>query len=470
MSEKPLWIVPYSDTHEALFRKHFERSFDELKLNDHFELLPRHIDWNATYAEPGFNPGYREEIGYMAETFEENPGRLIVSSGCDFHFYRADILELIQKALAAPAELACIMDSGDDLCTCFFAAVSTPSICYFLREWEKENPEPKWIRMPDGQPRFNMVIRNLGIRVARLPDIFWTHGRAGMGPDVDPVWKGDDITELPSPPKDIVLHHGNFTVGAANKMRLLSEIERRLTAPKERFVLALQFWAGDRQLAMRLARAIADLEPTFRNDVTFLFVRRFDTTNDQATLDYVAKKFTVETHVGPDHTTGYPASPNLMALDLIKEANVRFKKGSWAEIVGMFMFEPDNVPLSKDWINELFTDFRAVVAAGKHVMGSWRNTCTPVGHINGNLCCTPQLAAIVDLSGCPTNLAWDCHFAPKFQPLWVKTGRILNLFQETKVLPDRLKIPEIGKERPSIVHGIKDETGWNGAHLLGLTK
>jgi uncharacterized Zn-binding protein involved in type VI secretion len=50
-----------------------------------------------------------------------------------------------------------------------------------------------------------------------MPGTYWTAGMQGTG-----VWqKGDHV----APPKDICLHHANFTIGAENKMALLDAVQ-----------------------------------------------------------------------------------------------------------------------------------------------------------------------------------------------------------------------------------------------------
>jgi hypothetical protein len=55
------------------------------------------------------------------------------------------------------------------------------------------------------------------IRYALLPDTYWTPVRSGAH------WQpGNPLT----PPRDIVLHHANKTIGNANKIAQLSTVER----------------------------------------------------------------------------------------------------------------------------------------------------------------------------------------------------------------------------------------------------
>lgn len=60
--------------------------------------------------------------------------------------------------------------------------------------------------------------------------------------------------------------------------QIASDAVRACCPPHHPLPLAivLQMWRGDARQAMRLARFIADLEPTRRSDVALVFARRFD--------------------------------------------------------------------------------------------------------------------------------------------------------------------------------------------------
>ena len=60
-----------------------------------------------------------------------------------------------------------------------------------------------------------------------------------------------------------------------------------------KLLLALQYWDGDKEMAMKVARLIADMEPAHNADVDFLFCSRFDCTHDMDSVAHVAKKFRV---------------------------------------------------------------------------------------------------------------------------------------------------------------------------------
>ena len=46
-------------------------------------------------------------------------------------------------------------------------------------------------------------------------------------------------------------------------------------------ILCLQYYNGDKEQAMALARLIADMEPSKKNEFTFVFAARLDTEHDE---------------------------------------------------------------------------------------------------------------------------------------------------------------------------------------------
>ena len=56
----------------------------------------------------------------------------------------------------------------------------------------------------------------------------------------------------------------------------------------------IQYWHGDREQAMAVAKLMADIEPKKRDDVVMVFAARFDCPHDIPAIDYVSKKFRVE--------------------------------------------------------------------------------------------------------------------------------------------------------------------------------
>jgi hypothetical protein len=176
-------------------------------------------------------------------------------------------------------------------------------------------------------------------------------------------------------------------------------------------VLNLQFWGGDADRAMGLARLIADLEPVKREDVLFMFTARFDCPHDEEAIKYVEEKFNVIRYTTKRKATGWPNGPNqmmgcsyehLVLLDRVNKLN---------GMKAVLFIEADCVPLKADWIDLLISEYKE---CGKPVLGAWMvKGDTNVDHINGN--------CIVSLDFWrknrhffhpPSKGGWDAVFAP----------------------------------------------------------
>lgn len=149
-------------------------------------------------------------------------------------------------------------------------------------------------------------------------------------------------------------------------------------------ILNLQFYSGDKEQAMQLARLICDLEPDRRDDVVFMFSARFDCTHDEDTINYVWKKFKhVIIHTTKRKAVGWPDGPNKVFADSYERCVEMHKKGALPGNISAVLFmEADCIPLTKDWINRLIDEYKA---CGKKILGAWlKKGDAGSEHINGN--------------------------------------------------------------------------------------
>ncbi len=216
-----------------------------------------------------------------------------------------------------------------------------------------------------------------------------------------------------------------------------------------KLTICLQFYSEDRAQAMRLARLIADIEHEYRSDVKFAFVARFDCEHDGATVNYVREKFQVVTANSRTKWTDWPGGPNAIAKDILSGSVALSIDGP------LLMLEPDCVPVYRDWINIIVTEWLVGEGGGKWIVGAWRNSGPfECGHING--CCVVRgdIARRVDLGVINEHLAWDCAIAPQIKDHWTISPRFLNHFQSTGATDIILR------EHPmaAIVHGYKDNS------------
>jgi hypothetical protein len=199
--------------------------------------------------------------------------------------------------------------------------------------------------------------------------------------------------------------------------------------PPTGIVIALQFYAGDQDRALRVARLIAAIEPRFRDDVTFCFARRFDVEMSPelwaASLE-VGRKFKVMHVRSKREGVGHPAgSFGIWAgtLDALAEG---WASGS-LRAHSAFMIEADGVPLRADWIDIIIEEHRKTIAAGKRITGAEMIEGTP--HANGGL--AMAFSCWLDrpsLHRCPEAQAFDLFHAPVILSETRFSGRIRNVY------------------------------------------
>lgn len=160
---------------------------------------------------------------------------------------------------------------------------------------------------------------------------------------------------------------------------------------------------------MELVKLIADLEPVPRTDVKVLFAARFDTNFDEATIEYVSKKFPVYRMKCQKQYTGWPSGPNSMVGESYSWCVDEFKKVTFTDDC-VLLVEADACPLHKDWLNMLLAEWEECKRNGKQVLGHWLLRGAPnIEHINGNC-----IVGINFWKTCPAMLApdprvaWDC--------------------------------------------------------------
>jgi hypothetical protein len=215
---------------------------------------------------------------------------------------------------------------------------------------------------------------------------------------------------------------------------------------------------------------MADLEPTFNHSVDILFCARFDAKHDPETMDYVSKKFSVSSYTSVRRgATGWPYGCNELVHSIWHEFIVRSRQGpKFLETYSAaYLLEADNVPLRRGWLAALMKEWESR-EPHELIMGCWHPSCSPHGHINGNMLFVPDLAARVPgLEGCAPNVGWDAAHVPRFLGRWKASEQMKNWYQATNVSVDALMQPELpGGPPPAVVHGVKDDSAWKIVQTL----
>lgn len=239
------------------------------------------------------------------------------------------------------------------------------------------------------------------------------------------------------------------------------------------FVIALSYHHADAEQATKLAKLMADIEPSYRDDILVLLVRRFDTIQPLEMLEAIAKKFPVATFKTTTPWTGWPAGCNAVAMDTIGYAqrcyytHLGFGPDSWANVRGVLLMEPDCVPCTSDWLNRIIAEWGRA-SEGTLQMGAWRPSGGEHGHINGCCVLPPDFFGHVSSEVIGPDLAWDCAISPYVKDHWHKTSLIKNMFATQEAVNADFRAGDDGVE-PAMIHGIKGESGLDLARLrLGV--
>lgn len=227
-------------------------------------------------------------------------------------------------------------------------------------------------------------------------------------------------------------------------------------------VIHLPYWQADREDAARLARFITQIEPARRDDVKIRFMARWDCPHlDMADMQFAGTRFDVSWAKTTTQWDGWPSGPNGMAKDILAGCEQAFHDIGWNDVDGILLMEPDCVPLCRHWLDKLIAEWKLARENGAWIMGSWRNSGTDIGHINGNAIYVPDLKDHVSLKHIVPGLAWDCALVnQRVASHWHRTGLIRNDFQSRGATEKVLRTPEIGTQHPVLIHGYKDHSSY----------
>jgi hypothetical protein len=187
---------------------------------------------------------------------------------------------------------------------------------------------------------------------------------------------------------------------------------------KQKGLICIQFWPGDKAGAMRAAKLIADIEPQHRDDVDFLFAARFDATHDQRMVEYVSRKFDVRTMTVKSRAAGHPWGCWVLWFSIHEWVYHMKRAGQIPDYKWVFAFEADSHPITRDWVTGVGQEWERLAAEGAHVVGA--ETFHWAQHINGNLMLSADLRfqkwliEEVGIHGVKPGGAWDIDLFPQF--------------------------------------------------------
>jgi len=155
---------------------------------------------------------------------------------------------------------------------------------------------------------------------------------------------------------------------------------------------------------MALADYLADLEPVKCQMADFMFAARFDCRPDEATVQRVARKFNVRTHISRRRGIGWPDGCNDLWFSVMEWVNSMSAAKKIPQYKAIFTCEADGAPIQRDWIARLSSEWDRVNAPKPVCIAG--ALVDPGPHINGNAL----------ISGHPNFLRWIARRTGSVRP------------------------------------------------------
>ena len=153
-------------------------------------------------------------------------------------------------------------------------------------------------------------------------------------------------------------------------------------------ILALQYYLTDSERAMLLARLLADIEPSYRDDVILGLICQPGTPTTKIVSDTIvhcSKKFPVIQACSTQGGKGWAAGSCKLWRGTILHFNELFNSKKITHDC-IFTFDGcDGVPLHRNWIELLLAEHQVTRQKGKRVSGILTVDNFDQPHINGNM-------------------------------------------------------------------------------------
>jgi hypothetical protein len=227
-----------------------------------------------------------------------------------------------------------------------------------------------------------------------------------------------------------------------------------------KFLIALQYWNGDRDAALRLVKFLADLEPKMCQLADFLLVYRFDAKPpDQVMLD-LSRKFKSYTYKSPGRATGWPDGCNGLwegTMDWFYCMAVDKKIPAYKAI---FCCEADGGPCRPDWIAAMSAEWDRVNEE-KKVCVAGPLVKEPAEHINGNCLLSGNLNFLKWATRGPYRVhprgGWDFVLYREFKKMGVADIPQMRSYYNSKTFSVE-QYEKMREENLIWVHGCKDSS------------
>jgi hypothetical protein len=233
-----------------------------------------------------------------------------------------------------------------------------------------------------------------------------------------------------------------------------------------KYLVALQYWEGDRDAAHRLMQFLPEITPENNQYADFVVIHRFDSTKpDDEVLKNLNKSFNkVYVIKGKEQLIGYPNGSNGLWSNLVEIAyrkhteTATSKPPEWSEYKAVLGIEADCCPISLDWLEKINHkwDESNVMFMGHHLPFNCDHP--NVGHINGNAMFVIDLfKKVPGITGTPHGVAWDTYHAKKLRDAgWKSIPEIVSIWNTRTI--NETGVDALVLNKCVLVHGVKDNS------------
>ncbi len=207
----------YSDSHKELYEDYFKKSLRDLYSKDELVIRAAYHEQTTsagTFMEAGWLESMKYKLQVILQAIEENKNDYFIFADTDIVFYKPFVEDLLQEI--KDCDIACQEDCGS-LCAGFFIA-----------RGNKENKKlfthiyNNFTQMVNDQVALNHFKDMVRYKLLDT-NKYYTIGNFFNNKDGTHKWDG--VTNI-IPPKEIKIHHANYVVGVADKIKLIDLIRK----------------------------------------------------------------------------------------------------------------------------------------------------------------------------------------------------------------------------------------------------
>lgn len=217
-NEQKLKILTfYSDSHVKIYENFFLPSYNQFLINN--ELISKKINQICTtgdYESNGFDITMIEKLNLIIDNIKVNEDKFLVYTDCDVQFFSNLEFNMGDNDIL-------FQEDGNpyNMCAGFFICKQNVSVLNFFKDVKEI-----LINNLNGKIHDQTIINYLfnsgydKIKKNSLPsNKYWTVGNSIKG-----IWNDKIDFEIP---KELIVHHANFTIGIENKIKLLELVKNK---------------------------------------------------------------------------------------------------------------------------------------------------------------------------------------------------------------------------------------------------